>query len=144
MPSTALPTRDQPGKEIHPFSSFGRRFVPPALIGLAWWLSGIELIEACDKAKDWKILGIAFPVFWLAASGARLVSLRPRQATWVAAGLALLGVICGAFVSVAPYFLGHVLYGATHASFIAAFGLLTFLAMTRSDEPRDQSRLQQG
>jgi hypothetical protein len=143
MADPAPTTVGRPGqleKGLYPLSSFWTRFIPPALLGLAWWLSDIELVEVCDKAKDWKILAIALPVFWLAASGSTLVSLRPKVAPWVAAGLALLGLVCGGFVSVVQAkldqdYLGHVLYSATHACLIVAFGLLVFLAMTRANEP---------
>jgi hypothetical protein len=142
MADPASPTLSRthpPGAGIYSLNSFGTRFIPPALIGLGWWLSGLELIEAHNGAKDWKILGIAFPVFWLAAAGARLVSLRPKQAARITAGLALLGVAFGGLASVLGGYPGRVLYSATHASIIASLGLLIFLAMTRSNESRNQA-----
>lgn len=121
---------------LYPFDSFWARFIPPAAIGSAWWLSGIELLDPCEHAKDWKILAIAFAVFWLAACGSRLVIRRQREAIWVATAFTLLGLFSGGRSSLPGSYWGHVFYGATHALIIGALGLFLFVAMTRSHESK--------
>lgn len=86
MPNEAPEKTDSSRNRIYSLDSFATRFIPPAAIALAWWLSGIDLIEPSERGKDWKILGVAVAVFWLAACGSRLVALRPRQATLVTGG----------------------------------------------------------
>jgi hypothetical protein len=127
---------------IYSLDSFWARFVPPAAIAFAWWLSGIELIETCEREKDWKILAVGFPVFWLAASGSRLVVRRPREALRMATALALVGLLSGWLSSIVGSYLSHVLYGATHALIIGSLGLLLFVAMTR--RPNSQTPASKG
>lgn len=122
---------DSSKNRIYSLDSFSTRFIPPAAIGIAWWLSGIDLIEMSERGKDWKILAVAFAVFWLAACGSRLVALRPRKAISVAGALVLAGLFSGCLASRCDSYLGHVFYGATHALSIASLGLFIFVGMAR-------------
>jgi hypothetical protein len=121
---------------LNPLDSFWARFIPPAAISSAWWLSGIELLDPCEHAKNWKILALAFAVFWLAACGSRLVIRRQREAIWLATAFTLLGLVFGWRSSLVGSYWGHVFYGATHALVIGALGLFLFVAMTRSHESK--------
>jgi hypothetical protein len=122
---------DPSRRGVYSLDSFWARFIPPAAIGLAWWLSGIELVETCEHETNWRILAVAFSVFWLAACGSQLVIRRPREAIWLATTLALVGLLCGWLSSRAGSYLSHVFYSATHALIIGSLGLLAFVTMTR-------------
>ena len=109
------------------------RVLPPALVALAWWFSGVALIRECDGLKDWKIFGLALPVFWLASIGpTRVACHAPWKRHCIAIAALAIGLTAGWLVGscgVATSYWHNLLYALMHTFITGSLGILLFLAI---------------
>lgn len=116
------------------------RLLPPILVAVAWRMSRVTLVPEYDGFRDWRVLGRAVAVLWLASVG-------PDGCTcnivvWI---LLVLSLLAGGGVhlmfppqvppqtktigSFAMNYFGKLLYASMHAGIIASLGLFVFRAM---------------
>jgi hypothetical protein len=128
-PATATPNVD---------SAWARLL--PAAIAAAWYWSEIKLVPECHGLQDWRILGIALPVFWLGGIGPHAIV---RHHVWKVIGgaiaLLVIGLLAGGLIpdckpdTSLPY-CSKVLYALMHAFIVSSFGIFAFLALRSPDK----------
>jgi hypothetical protein len=124
-------------RPINNCDSIWIRVLPPAFVAAAWLAWDLKLIrpEAADLI-DWKILGLALPVFWLAIMGPTELA---KHARWkpilAAAGLLVAGLLlplalpAGQTGSALTSYRSKIIYAAIHATIAGSLGILALVAL---------------
>jgi hypothetical protein len=112
--------------------SIWARVLPPALLALAWWLSGVTLVTECEGLNSWKILGLVWAVCALASIGPDSFAKCWGLGFAIAAILLAVGLVAGYFIPgccAELCYCAKLLYAAMHACIIASLGILIFLVL---------------